>query len=594
MKRIVLVLLALWLCATALLPVAATEPSDPTVATVRKALADAVGTDTAGAAVVLLNGGERTMLEGVGYADIEKRIPVTADTAFELGELSGLFLLAAAHELTRKGDLDPDADIADYLPGDFMKKLALSYPVTLGDLLYGMAGFAGRTFDLRFEKDAYCFDTLEQALLSEVPRQIAEPGTFHAYSPFGLALAAYVIECVSGESYTEYLKGAILAPLGLDDTIVDPRADSDIPLAAKGHILAESGSFAPAERGGRSYGGLVPANGMISTPADLCALISYLLRSDVLDTWGTRENGVFSVGPVGLAVTERAVLLQAATLYFGGALAIDTVSDRACLVLFNTPGSTLSTLPAEAFSAAYGAYVEEAGGLPDIKEFEGVYADATGEWESLVGRLFLKDANQKAKATDDGYLSFLGMTLRQIAPGVFADVDDESGRAVIQFLRDGEGDVTAVLHANGSSYLPVPFWRRAVPSLLLLGLLVVLCAYFLLGAVFGLAGAIRARIRERYDRPWRFLFPWLGSGLFALLCLLQLFVAATLGALAVPSFYSVISVLALVAIVLAVGAYLLAFFTAFTERGRTARVVYPAMLFVAVVLLSVYWGIIRF
>ena len=87
----------------ALLPVCAVSPNDPEIAAVQSAVAQALGEDTPGAAVGFFENGGIAMLEGFGYADIESRSLVVPDTAFEIGDLSAIFVALAAYRLAEEG-----------------------------------------------------------------------------------------------------------------------------------------------------------------------------------------------------------------------------------------------------------------------------------------------------------------------------------------------------------------------------------------------------------------------------------------------------------------------------------------------------------
>jgi len=254
MKRIFSVLLVVFLLVIYVLPMSATvaTPFDASVAMAQAATAAAVGVDTPGAAVVLVRNGAVLMADGFGYADLSSRVLVTADTVFEIGELSGLLAAVAALTLVDSGKLSLDADIATYLPAEFMTKLALSHPVTLGQLLSGHAGFGGRIFDVSFDKESHTFETLEEALLADVPEQIMMPGTAYSYSTFGIALAAFVVEQVAGVEYGAYLKDHVLAPLGMKDTVPAFSAEADLGAYATGYTKAAEGSFMAPQNGGRS------------------------------------------------------------------------------------------------------------------------------------------------------------------------------------------------------------------------------------------------------------------------------------------------------------------------------------------------------
>ena len=225
--RILTVVLCVLLTAAFLLPVAAaTAPADPLLATVRTRVAATVGIDTAGAAVGVYRNGEAVLSEGYGYVKISDERLVTPDTVFELGGVSSVFVAIAAHRAEEQGLLSLNATIDAYLPADLYAELGLSYPVTTEQLLLGCAGFDARTFDLTFGKESHRFKDLREALLAEVPGQVAMPGEYYSHSTFGIALAAYVLECATGRSYAEYVTTDVLTPLGMTGTYLDPDADT--------------------------------------------------------------------------------------------------------------------------------------------------------------------------------------------------------------------------------------------------------------------------------------------------------------------------------------------------------------------------------
>ena len=63
---------------------------------------------------------------------------------------------------------------------------------------------------------------LGEALQYSEPPQAFKPGTVSSYSNWGAALAGYVIECVSGMKYGDYVHKNILEPLGMEHTSIMP------------------------------------------------------------------------------------------------------------------------------------------------------------------------------------------------------------------------------------------------------------------------------------------------------------------------------------------------------------------------------------
>ncbi len=598
MKRIVAVLFAVVLLLTLALPLSAkdAQPQDPAVALAVSGVQASLGKDTAGAAVVLFENGERKMLEAYGYADIAERTRVTSQTLFEIGDLSALFVGLAVQELVRQGKVSLDADVTDYLPKEFAEKLKLSSTVTLDHLLHHTAGFAGRTFDLRFTSNAYCFDTLAEALVAQIPSQIAPAGQYYAYSAFGIGLAAYVVECVVGESYADYVSRTVLLPLGMTQTVLDPRAESREELS-KGHQSTATGVFCVGAHDGRSYAGISPANGALSTPADLCILFSYLLENEETASLLKKGegNGIFGAPALGFVPLQKesTLFLRTQTLYFQLALTLDLDSKSLVLVVTNTAQSTLTDLPLTLSQSTVGKSVEGGSGISSLEAFEGFYAPATLERSSLVGRLAIKEQAVELLALEDGTVQLGDRIFRQIGPGIFATADEEEQLAVMQLLCTAEGEVIALLFADGTTYLPTAATETGVLATLLFALLLVAAVYFLAGGVLSLLHACISRAHyDRYPPAWRFVTPRVLGALLGVLVLLQYAVSVKWGALAFGSFFSAMSVVALIVAILAIAAFLFAFLTAFTERGRTSRVVRVAVIFVLFLILCAYWNVI--
>lgn len=599
-KRVPGILLALLLAWSMLLPIgAATALQSPLLDRARTSIAACVGTDTAGAAVGVFAAGEALLLEGFGYADISADILVTPDTVFEIGDISGIFVALAAQRLAEQGALSLTESIETYLPADFYGKLKLVHPVTTEQLLLGCAGFDARTFDLVFDKESHRFDSLEKALLAEVPEQIAEPGTIYSYSPFGIALAAYVIECASGHDYDEYVSTDILAVLGMKNTVLQPDATTAAEKRADGHIAERDGVFAVCAEGGRSYAGLYPASGAISTPEDLGLLLSFLLGgNDKVLSHAARtallskifENGIFSVSAPALSVQGTALGRTDETLHFGASLWLDPSKGIGAFALTNTVGSALLELPAELCGATVGRTTDLLGVMPDLNAFEGVYATADSESRSFVGRMHRKDNGVESVANGDGTLSFLGMRLKQIAPGVFADADGNGELGVVQFLLNGDGEVERVVTAKGETYLPVPFFEKQAPANVLFYAMMILTVGFLFAGVISLW----IYFMTRYDREGKsfiYTLPLIFATMMSIFVLLQIWVGIEYGAAAFSSFFGALSVLTLLASIGAVVGFLLAFAASLTRRRMPARVARSAVLFIVFLLLVNYWGL---
>lgn len=597
-KRTVACLLAVTLLAVVVLPVAAAPatPLDASVARIEEAVAAGVGVDTAGAAVVLLKNKTTVMADGFGYADLETRVLVTPDTVFEIGDLSALFVAASALLLWDAGKLDLGADIATYLPEKLVKDLALSYPVTTRQLLTGYAGFGGRVLDVSFDKDSYRFESLEEALLADVPQQVTVPGTVFAYSRFGIALAALVIEHASGMAYESYVKEHLLAPLGMTDTVLELTADTVLEKPAVGYRMTDNGVFVTDTGRYRTYAGLYPATGAASTAADLARFFGWLLCEGEapLPQVGAHllEAAAWTYAPTAMVLRGCGAVysLDTDTRFFGASLAFDRQKGELMLVLTNTAQNTLLSLPQTTFTGAALPLPLPEGEPLNVKDLTGTYLSTRGEARTLVGRLQANATRATVSANDDGTIEFLGMRLTQIARGAFADASGDISRPVVQFLLNAEGEVTAIVTAEGESYTPLPFYYSRVPAALLLGALAVLAAYFVLSGIFCLARYLSDWYSGKDVRLLHIL-PDLLACLLGVLVAIQLLVVYNVGTAAISSAYLAMQILVLLAAIGAVVSYLAAFVFTVLDRKLHKRVAYTAILLLVFLFLICLFGL---
>ena len=169
--------------------------------------------DIAGATVAVVKDGRLIFAKGYGHADVEKKIPVSAqETLFRPGSVSKLFTWTAIMQLHEQGKLDLDRDINEYL--DYKIPEAFGKPITLKNVMTHTPGFEEQIKDL-FSVNSSAPD-LGQYLKTHIPARIYAPGTVPAYSNYATAVAGYIVERVSGRSFEEYVQENIFKPLKMD------------------------------------------------------------------------------------------------------------------------------------------------------------------------------------------------------------------------------------------------------------------------------------------------------------------------------------------------------------------------------------------
>ena len=227
-----------------------------------------IGVASPGAAVAVIKNGEVAFSGTYGLSDIENNTPVTADTVFEYGSISKLFVWVSAMQLVEQGRLDLDTDIRTYLPDDFNQKWKTNYPITMRQIMNHSAGYGEYPFDLILSERTE-ETSLEEALLSAHPAQFFEPGSASAYSNYATALAGYVVECIAGQEFYRYQKENIFDKIGMNTAAGHPYWEDNIGILedkAQGYTKDKKGNF---NNFGWSYIGLYPAGSINGTLNDL-------------------------------------------------------------------------------------------------------------------------------------------------------------------------------------------------------------------------------------------------------------------------------------------------------------------------------------
>ncbi|HYK36333.1 serine hydrolase domain-containing protein [Alloacidobacterium sp.] len=186
--------------------------------------------DIAGASVLVAKDGNILLEKGYGYADEKTKKPVDPNSSiFRLASISKLFTWVSVMQLQEQGKLDLDADVNRYL--DFQIKPAFGKPVTLRNLMTHTAGFEEESRDIIITNPKWAV-SLRDFLIQNQPRRLFPPGVIPAYSNYGVGLASYVVQRVSGEPFEQYVQEHIFAPLGMTHSTFyqpPPKALSALP-----------------------------------------------------------------------------------------------------------------------------------------------------------------------------------------------------------------------------------------------------------------------------------------------------------------------------------------------------------------------------
>ena len=169
--------------------------------------------DVGGAVVSVVKDGEIVLAKGYGYSDVDKKTPVDPQTTlFRPGSVSKLVTWTAVMQLVEQGKVNLDHDVNEYLP--FKIPARSDGPITLRNIMTHTAGFEEQIKEL-IVADPKLLVSLGTYVERSTPVRIFKAGSTPAYSNYATAVAGFIVEHVSGQSFDDYLDAHIFAPLGM-------------------------------------------------------------------------------------------------------------------------------------------------------------------------------------------------------------------------------------------------------------------------------------------------------------------------------------------------------------------------------------------
>jgi CubicO group peptidase (beta-lactamase class C family) len=164
-----------------------------------------------GATFIFIQDGEVIYTNGYGYANLETATPFNGESSVvRIGSVSKPFVATAVMQLVEQGKLDLHTDINRYLK-TFQLKDTFPEPVTLAHLLTHHAGFLDPPYVTY--TDPQEVQPLGPFLAANMPSPTNPPGEVFSYSNYGYALAALIVEEVSGTPFDQYVEQNIFTPL---------------------------------------------------------------------------------------------------------------------------------------------------------------------------------------------------------------------------------------------------------------------------------------------------------------------------------------------------------------------------------------------
>jgi CubicO group peptidase (beta-lactamase class C family) len=221
-----------------------------------------------GLSIALVDDQRVVWSQGFGYANLERKLPATANTVYRVASISKLFTDTAAMQLAERGLLDIDQPVHKLLP-DFAP-LSGPHPssqtqaaITPRQLMTHHSGLPRDKFH-GFQADAPEPFSELVAYVNQTPVAYPSGQSFY-YSNIGISLLGTVVQTASGTPFAQHMQQAVLAPLGMKDS-----SFSTGPSTSAGMSLGYQQGAAQKEWPLRD----VPAGGLNASAADLARFMS--------------------------------------------------------------------------------------------------------------------------------------------------------------------------------------------------------------------------------------------------------------------------------------------------------------------------------
>jgi len=165
-----------------------------------------------GSEVLVIKDGRIVLHQAMGWADIDRAVPMERDAVFRIASMTKPFVGTATLMMVDEGLIGLDDPVASYLPSFDNSR---SGAITVRQLLTHRSGFAQGAEPPGYSEAPSLRDAVD--LLGEFGPDYP-PGEDFMYSSLNSETLGALIEAVTGEPVERILEQQIIQPLGLSDT----------------------------------------------------------------------------------------------------------------------------------------------------------------------------------------------------------------------------------------------------------------------------------------------------------------------------------------------------------------------------------------
>lgn len=247
-------------------------------------------TKTPAIGIALVTGDGPQWVGGLGFASLEQQTPADENTLFRIGSITKMFVGIAVLKLVEEGRVNLDDKLRDLAPDiSFENPWEATHPVRLVHLLEHTTGWD----DMSFAEYAYVAPdsmTLKAGLDYRPDSRKSRwvPGTRTAYCNTGPAVAAYIVERITGKPFEDYAQEILFDSLDMGSTsFYFSKAFED-----RGASLYVNGKP-------QNYWQVItrPAGSVNSSPTDMANFLQLLIQRGVF-------SGELIISPASMARME--------------------------------------------------------------------------------------------------------------------------------------------------------------------------------------------------------------------------------------------------------------------------------------------------
>lgn len=247
-----------------------------------------LGTQTPGAAVVIVKDSTVIFARGYGLKKTGATDSVDVNTVFRIGSLSKGFAGILTGILVEEGQLHWDDRVVRYVPEFALSSPGQTREIQLHHLLSHTTGLPYHAYTNMIEA-GYDLRSIA-ALFGRLPLH-GKPGEIYSYQNAVFSLAGEAIQAATGKTYPEVLSEKIFHPAGMNTASADWESIHRNPNKALPHQFTQAG-WLPDTISTRYYNA-APAGGVNASISDMGQWLRVLLgyRPDIVSE--TTLNDVF-------------------------------------------------------------------------------------------------------------------------------------------------------------------------------------------------------------------------------------------------------------------------------------------------------------